>query len=404
MKKIFFQFGSGLGPMSRSLPIALALAESGYKLKYSGYANAKPYMEKVGIEELNPNFSISDIKKCNPDPYWSTAGQFWEMIGYGNMEWVEGKVNEIINDLKDFKPDIILSDLGILSCIVARIAKIPLIALNQSCYHPNNALGRLTWWEDEKQYDEPILDKLNALLKKYNAKPLNKFTEIFTGDLTIIPSFYEFDPINNLTEYNTNYIGPILWNNDLGENDAIRNHFKSEKPVIFCYTARFRDNVGESGIKIFKSILETSKNVDAKFIVSTGSIQDYNEAKEIMNDQKFDNLQLFDYVPLSIAYGMSDLVIHHGGHGSCLGQFYYEVPSIIIPTHREREYNARMCHKLGVSEFLLRKELNKENLISNIEKLLKEEKYKNNTSKIHDKVKNDFNKLSRVTTLVDKTF
>ncbi|HOM01545.1 MAG TPA: hypothetical protein PLH43_01785 [Acetivibrio sp.] len=32
MKRIFLQFGSGLGPMSRSLPIALALAGAGYEI------------------------------------------------------------------------------------------------------------------------------------------------------------------------------------------------------------------------------------------------------------------------------------------------------------------------------------------------------------------------------------
>lgn len=33
-------------------------------------------------------------------------------------------------------------------------------------------------------------------------------------------------------------------------------------------------------------------------------------------------------------YGMSDLIIHHGGCGNYLVQFYYGVPPIIISTHR----------------------------------------------------------------------
>jgi len=54
VKRIFLQFGSGLGPMSRSLPIALALAEAGYEIKYLGYDMAKEYMKKAGIERTVP--------------------------------------------------------------------------------------------------------------------------------------------------------------------------------------------------------------------------------------------------------------------------------------------------------------------------------------------------------------
>jgi len=90
--------------MSRSLPIALALAEAGYEIKYLGYDMAKEYMKKAGIEELCPEFSISDIKKGSPNPYWNTAEEFWSMIGYGNMPWVERKVDELIKFVKTIFP------------------------------------------------------------------------------------------------------------------------------------------------------------------------------------------------------------------------------------------------------------------------------------------------------------
>jgi len=135
------------------------------------------------------------------------------MIGYGNMPWVERKVDELINLLKQFFPDYILSDLGILACLAARITGIPLIAINQSCYHPN---VKLKWWENNYEAEnykdkDSLLNKLNAFLKKKGAQQLNTFTEIFTGRLTIIPGFYDFDPIPNLEKYNTHYVGPVLY-------------------------------------------------------------------------------------------------------------------------------------------------------------------------------------------------
>ena len=400
MKKIFLQFGSGLGPMSRSLPIALALAKEGYEIKYLGYSSAKEYMEKAGIKELSSDFSISDIVKSNPSPFWNTAGQFWEMIGYGNMEWVENKVDCLIDLLKEFSPDYIVSDLGILGCLAARIMKIPLIAINQSCYHPNVPGGRLVWWEENVDTHEPILEKLNAYLLKKGAKTLECFTEIFTGDLTIIPSFPEFDPIDNLKQYNTHYIGPVLWRTKSDDDEMIKRYFEENKTNIFCYTARFRDNVGESGKKIFEAIYEGAKNINANIIISTGSQADYKEALELIGKNMLNNVKIVDYVPLDIAYGMSDLVIHHGGHGSCLGQFYYGVPSIVVPTHREREYNARICNKMGVSEFILRENLSASTISDVANKMLRDVRYKEAVNQWSNKYKSSFDDMGKVVNLV----
>lgn len=406
MKKIFLQFGSGLGPMSRTLPIAAALSNEGYELKYFGAENAKTYMEKCGIQEISQSFNIRDIKKGVQNPDWNCAEEFWGMIGYGNIEWVESKVLELIEYIKEFSPDYIFSDLGILACIAARIMKIPLIAMNQSCYHPNNAYGHLKWWTNIVDEDYGITYKLNSLLKKYGATQINKFEEIFTGCLTIIPSFPEFDPIDSLGEYNTHYIGPVLWDPiEIADNNTIKLFEKiNGKPTIFCYTARFYDNVGESGKVIFESMIDALQNIDANIIFSTGSEVDRRDALTILEKKsiKSSDLKIIDWVPMGIAYGSSDLVIHHGGHGSCLGQFLYKVPSLVMPTHAEREYNARICNKLGISEFLLRSELNKGNIISKITKLLSDSDYYLNINKWHGKVADQINNLSKVVELINK--
>ncbi|AZT89561.1 glycosyl transferase [Caldicellulosiruptor changbaiensis] len=407
MKKVFLQFGSGLGPMSRSLPIAEGLQREGYIVKYFGFENAKPYMNKMGIEELSENFNIKDIKKGVQTPNWYCAEQFWEIIGYGNIEWVEKKVEELIEYLRDFSPDFIISDLGILSCIAARIMDIPLIAITQSCYHPNIAFGRIRWWEEEQNLKFTLTEKLNNYFKKKGVSQLNSFEEIFTGSLTIIPSFPEFDPINDPSEFNTHYVGPILWDPlDMAKEEYIKlfNRDKN-KPTIFCYTARFYDNVGESGIIIFKTLLSALKEFDANIIFSTGSDSDRKIAKEISNSYGIDEekFSIIDWVPMGIAYGNSDVVIHHGGHGSCLGQFLYEVPSLIIPTHTEREYNARICTKMGVSKFIKREDIGKANILAEIAEILSNSSFKERLHFWHAKLNEyNFTGVNKVLELIQK--
>ncbi|WP_265444982.1 glycosyltransferase [Acetivibrio straminisolvens] len=404
MNRIFLQFGSGLGPMSRSLPIALALAEAGYEIKYLGYDMAKTHMKKAGIEELCSDFGISDIKKGSPNPQWSTADEFWSMIGYGNMPWVERKVDELISLLKEFSPDYILSDLGILACIASRIMGIPLIAINQSCYHPN---VKLKWWEDNYKFEnykseDSLLYKLNAYLKKKGAPQLNTFTEIFTGNLTIIPSFYDFDPIQDVKKYNTHYVGPVLYIPKETASERVLKLFDAKKPIIFCYTARFYDNVGESGKVIFDNMIKIADKLDASIIISTGNKKDELLALDIASKEiKNGKVSIVDYVPLDVAYKKSDLIIHHGGHGSCLAQFYYGVPSVIIPTHTEREYNARMCEKLHVGKMVSRINLNSSNLKDSIDDVLNNITYKKSVCDWKEKVFNDFNNLDKVVKLID---
>ena len=393
MKKVFMQFGSGLGPMSRSLPIALELAKNGFEVRYLGYSSAKKYMEKAGIKEIDSIFSISDITKGVPNPHWNTADTFWTMIGYGNMPWLETKIEQLIKIVKDYNPDYIFSDLGILACLVARILNIPLIAMNQSCYYPTN---KLKWWTNVEYDENELRDKLNDFLAKHNAKKLNTFTEIFTGDLTVIPSFYDFDKISEegLNKYNGTYIGPILWFSDKHVDDNISNILSknNNRKKIFCYTARFTDNVGKSGEVIFDSVFSVAKDIDADFVISTGNKQDYDKALSKVNNIP-SNVYITDYVPLEVAYENSDIVIHHGGHGSCLAQFYFNKPGLIIPTHSEREHNARVCKKLGVSEFLERENLSDKNIQDKISMLLANKKYKENIEKINKENLGTFNNL-----------
>jgi UDP:flavonoid glycosyltransferase YjiC (YdhE family) len=116
-KKAFLQFGSGLGPLSRSLPIAEELIKDGYQIRYFGFENAKSSMENLGVFPLNEKFNIKDIKKRAGNVNYYSAEQFWDEIGYGDIEWVGKKVDELAFYVREFAPDIIVSDLGILSAL-----------------------------------------------------------------------------------------------------------------------------------------------------------------------------------------------------------------------------------------------------------------------------------------------
>ena len=58
------------------------------------------------------------------------------------------------------------------------------------------------------------------------------------------------------------------------------------------------------------------------------------------------------YMPGLAMAERSDLLIHHGGYGSCQTGLYIGKPAVIIPTFSERESNARRVAATGAGTFV----------------------------------------------------
>lgn len=65
------------------------------------------------------------------------------------------------------------------------------------------------------------------------------------------------------------------------------------------------------------------------------------------------NVQIYNWIPVLDLYQDTDLIIHHGGHASCLSSLIYGTPTLVMPTHSEREYNARKLSELGSLNLLI---------------------------------------------------
>ena len=65
-----------------------------------------------------------------------------------------------------------------------------------------------------------------------------------------------------------------------------------------------------------------------------------------------------------------DLIVHHGGHGACLTAITAGIASVVVPTHAEREYNARNLAALGCGEFLLSAALDAQRLRGAMERVI----------------------------------
>jgi UDP:flavonoid glycosyltransferase YjiC (YdhE family) len=63
-----------------------------------------------------------------------------------------------------------------------------------------------------------------------------------------------------------------------------------------------------------------------------------------------DNFRHEPYLPGLAMAARCDLLIHHGGYGSCQTGLHAGKPAVILPTYSERESNARKLAALGAAE------------------------------------------------------
>ena len=99
------------------------------------------------------------------------------------------------------------------------------------------------------------------------------------------------------------------------------------------------------------------------------------------------NISIASNISISDAFNMADMVIHHGGYGSCISQLVYAKASVIIPTNSEREYNARMCEKLGLGICIPFENANPDILKNSVHNVLRDKFYINCAMKYNSLLK-----------------
>jgi UDP:flavonoid glycosyltransferase YjiC (YdhE family) len=188
------------------------------------------------------------------------------------------------------------------------------------------------------------LPAINKILTHYGVEPVESAEYLDVGDVTFVPSFPEFDPIQNAPP-SLHYVGPILGNQLIPLPSADRFSSTNVIPEVFFYPGRAHDAAGPSGQALLNVGLSALSALDVTVTVATGGY-DF-DIPEYSGRQ----LEIVPWRVISPDY-KPNLIIHHGGHGACLTAISAGIPSAIVPTHAEREYNARNLAALGCGEFV----------------------------------------------------
>ncbi len=254
------------------------------------------------------------------------------------------------------KTRIIVTDINPIAALAAKSLRLSHFTISQSLFLPFRKLNLTRW-----QLPALALPVINEILKHYGVAAIQSVEHLDVGDLTFLPSIPEFDPLENPPS-SVQYAGPVL-GNELVPLAPATECSSATRPWILFYPGRPHDTAGPSSQTLFDVGLQALTAVTSRVTVATGG-NDFTLPQQAQ--------ARFEIVPWRVLSPdrKPDLMVHHGGHGACLTAISAGIPSVVVPTHAEREYNARNLVALGCGELVLSHELDAVHLRGAVQKVM----------------------------------
>ncbi len=347
MKRVLFfpSYFGGFGHVARCLLLAEELVQQDWSVAMilaGPYADA---VKKAGFEVLKPLFPLRlKRKKANsPDYLWIPDASVQVLRDGFTRPWqVRAAVLEAMHFVRGFRPDVLIGDFSLLTWMIGQRAGIPVVQVVQSFMHPETP--GLIWWRDppsgiSSPNIRPVFD---PVLEHWKLNPIRKVEDLFRGDLFLIPCLPELDPLpEGIT--NTYYVGPLVPHShkvELLPEPLLRP--RNERTV---YVTMGGDTVGH--LTLLRKIIEAFHGTRWCVIISTGQRSNPAELGSLSP-----NIHCFSWVPGPSVIERSDAVLFHGGHVTMMETVRHGVPSVVVPSHSEREANGRRLEACSASRVL----------------------------------------------------
>ncbi len=376
-----------LGLLTRSVPIALALRKRGHEVLFSspgrapskllsdaGFTNLRPrhpiyeisskalnpkgFLKLLGSKKLMERYGgrwrfLAKLLRAIPLRFAPTVPEIWSMdhmaamTGLKNSNFIRANCDAYMKLVEDAAPDAIVDFWNPFACIAARKLGIPLVTVNQADAHPESR--GFIWWKEPSAAPPTTVPAMNKVRRKLGLGEIRKLEDLSIGDLTLIVGSPETDTLPESAD--VTYVGPILWQKEGEQAPDWFDRLPGDKPVVWLYPGNPRYSAGGSiwdSEVIIEACIEALRDQNLVVVLSMGYQLIPDKYLPLPN-----NFIHIEYVPGLIMAQRCDLMIHHGGYGSCQTGLFTGTPAVIIPTFSERESNARRVAEAGAGELLL---------------------------------------------------
>ena len=371
--------GIGLGHITRVHPIAEELTKRGDQVVFSTYLDGLEYARKKKLPTFAAvplNFKVTTDGTIDFKMTAATAG-----FSLGIRRFLKQMTREI-QFLKQFRPDVVVSDSRASSLIAARLLRIPVaLILNQF---------RVEIIRRPTNRKLSLQDRLFFFIANIGWLFVRTAIGLVWGksQVILIPDLPAPHTIalGNLAipkRYNgkVKLIGPTLDTRPEtmnSETEAKRKlHFDPRRPLIYGAV---------SGPKVERKVLDrillrAFEQMPHQFqtVLSRGKPDGDHRARDIKGVRVFDWLENQDEY-----LDACDIVVGRAGHGTIMKSLTYGKPMILIPTpdHTEQVGNARRAAQLHVAKVIDQTALNANTLTSAVKDLISSDTFLEHSAEI----------------------
>ncbi|MGC9335362.1 MAG: glycosyltransferase [Anaerolineae bacterium] len=425
MKRLLFTtlMTDDLGLLTRSLPIARELRDRGHRVAFCNPARTpSKLISAAGFENVLPKWPLSHIMagdmssgsvyrllrsrhlkrdvsilgsvlahmmRFSTAEFW-TLDHFVSVFGMWNKDFVRAEVDTLMQLISEYNPDAVVDFWNVSACIAARANHKPLITVIQADMHPQNR--GFVWWKEHPVDLPTAVPAINAVLAELQLTPISKTEELFLGDITLVLGVPETDPLPETAD--VTYVGPVLWQNPGDKLPDWIAELSTEKPVIWLYPGNPQyvrgTRMSADSAVVTQACIEALRDADLQVVLSTGHHALPKNALPLPS-----NFRHASFVPGLAMAERADLLIHHGGYGSCQTGLYTGTPALIIPTYSERESNARRVAAVGAGDFVLpstdasgkKKQVQAAEVRDKVNRILSDSSFRENARRIGERLR-----------------
>jgi UDP:flavonoid glycosyltransferase YjiC (YdhE family) len=415
-----------LGLLTRSLPIASELAARGHAVAFCSPGLAPSLLvAEAGFQNLLPHHPLYALLAGGADPMgllrtvmtsrrdfgglrrflgsllaalpthmappgpdvWN-VDQLAATSGMADAAYVRAMCDPLMELIVGQGVDVVIDFWNPFACIAARALGKPLVSVIQADTHPL-AQGFI-WWRDPPADLPTAVPALNEVLAGYGLPPVGSVTDLCAGDPTLVVGMPETDPLP--PEADVTYVGALLWQRPGARLPDWVTGLSADRPLVWVYSGNPRympmPSPVDSAVVLAASVAALASE-DLQVVLTTGHHRPPRRLRRLPP-----NFRYAPYLPGLAMAARSDLLIHHGGYGSCQTGLTTGTPAVIIPTYSERESNARRVAALGAGEYLLptvdrlgRKHLEPECLREKVRQVLADPSYAANASGVGERLR-----------------
>jgi UDP:flavonoid glycosyltransferase YjiC (YdhE family) len=375
-----------LGLLARGLPVAMALRDRGHEVVFASPAAApRRVVDEAGFRNESPRHALYALIDADPTvggllrflltrgparaglrtlpflrdvvtsaprrrapatPDVHDTDHAGAVMGMLDLRFVRANVLAYQRLLDEVRPDVVLDLWNPLAVMAARSRGVPVATLIQADAHP--ASGGFRWWAPRPPGLPDPVPVVNEVAAEVGLPAVDRVADWCVGDVTLVTGTPRTDPLP--AGVDVTYVGALLWEQPVDRLPPGVQRLPAGKPVVWVYSGN--PSYGRAGrsmdsLVVLEACLAALVGQEITVVLTTGHHDLPGHLLPLPAGFHHE-----PWVPGPPMAERSDLLLHHGGYGSCQTGFWTGTPAVVLPTFSERESNARRVAALGAGEMV----------------------------------------------------